>query len=243
MSEIGHNRPPSQIETVVEVTDSLNCWLRDHPVIQDEASARDAKLLIDRAKLGGKDLDDERTKQVKPLNDQVAEINERYRQPRDLLKKVTDELLRRVVDFIAREEAIRIKAAEEARQKAETAERLAREAEAREQEVKDDAAQGAVVDVLEASQDADSAFSEYRLLDRQRALAERQSKVRIGGGFGRALSLRAKETLTVTDACAAITTLGVTPDITAAIIKAARSYRTITGELPPGIESTTERTA
>lgn len=243
MAEAGHNQPPDMTVTAAEVAASLNDWMKDNPTVPDADKARDAKILLDRSKLCLKDIEDERTKQVKPLNDKVEEINDYYRPTKSLLKKVTDELLRRLVDFIAREEAIRIKAAEEARQKAEAAERLAREAEAREQEVKDDAAQGAVVDVLEASQDADSAFSEYRLLDRQRALAERQSKVRIGGGFGRALSLRAKETLTVTDACTAITTLGVTPDIAAAIIKASRSYRTITGELPNGVESTTERTA
>lgn len=240
---IGHNRPPSQIDTAGEITSSINSWLKDHPVIQTEEMAREAKVLIDRGKLGVKDLEDEREQKVKPLNLQVQEINKVYRPVKDLLQKVTYEATRRITDFLAREEAKRIKAAEEARKKAEEAERIAREAEQRERDTIADAEVGAVVDVAASVSAADEAFAAYQRQQRAANLAERETKVKIGGGFTRALSLRNKETLTVTDAISAISAIGLTPDIEAAILKGARAYRTLHQELPPGIHSTTERAA
>jgi hemerythrin len=241
----GHNNPPGMIETIGEVTTSLNDWLTDHPVVEDENMARDAKVLLDRGRLGLKDLEDERTRKVRPLNEQVEEINASYRPSRSLLQKVLDELLRRANDFLAKEEAKRIKIAEEDRQRAELARSAALEAEQREQDIIDDAKAGAIVDVLGASEDADRLYAEYRLADRGAARSDKEIKVRIGGGIGRPLSLRNKETLTIMDACSAITAMSVdgrnADVIDAAILKTAKLYRSVHGRLPPGIESKTER--
>lgn len=242
MTGIGHNQP-DMTERVAEVTSDINRWLTDHPVIETEEMAREAKLMADRGKLGAKDLDDERVTKVAPLNMEVQKINDLYRKPRDILKKVTDEVLRRLTDFLAKEEAKRIKAAEEARRKAEEAERIAREAEHRERDAIADTEVGAIVDVAEAVSTADEAFAEYQKQQRAANLAEREAKVKVGGGFTRSLSLRNKETLTVVDAVSAINAIGLTPDIETAILKGARAYRTIHQELPPGINSKTERTA
>src|SRR5689334_5178297 len=149
------NNPPDMTVTLGEVVSQLNSWMADHPVISTEDEARDAKVLIDRAKLGIKDLEDERDKKVRPLNNKVAEINAYYRPARTLTEKVLNELTRRVTDFIAKEEAKRIKIAEEARKAAAEAEQLARAAEAREAEAKDDAQHGAEVDIAMAARDAD----------------------------------------------------------------------------------------
>lgn len=242
-TEVGHNQPPSMIDTAGEVTTSLNDWMKDHPVVETEEMAREAKLLIDRAKLCVKDLEDERTGKVKPLNLQVDEINASYRPPRGILQKVQEELTRRVTDYLCKVEAIKIKEAEEARQRADKAEREAREAEHREREAADDARHGAEVDVALTVKAADEAFADFKRADREAARAEREAKVRIGGGFTRSLSLRNKETLSVVHACDAITAIGITPDIEAAIIKGARAFRTMHGKLPSGVESKTERSA
>lgn len=239
----GHNNPPGMIDTAGDVTSQLNIWMTDNPVIETEDKAHDAKILIDRAKLCFKDLDDERTKRVRPLNLQVDEINASYRAPRGILLRVTQELLNRVTSYLGKEEAKRIKAAEEARKKAEEAEQAARDAEAREAERLDDARHGAEVDVAAAAKDADEAYQEYRVADRAALRAERESKVRVGGGFSRSLSLRNKETLVVTDHIAAIEAIGLNLDLVGSIIKSARAYRTIHGKLPPGIESKIERSA
>jgi len=105
MSEVGHNLPPSMTTTAGEIMRDLSGWLSEHPVIQDETEAKEAKIFIDRARLGLKDLEDERVNLVKPLNQQLEQINEHYRQPRDTLRKVLDELERRVTGFLTAEEA------------------------------------------------------------------------------------------------------------------------------------------
>lgn len=240
--QLGHNQPPSMIDTAGEVTASLNNWMRDHPAVETEEAARDAKVLLDRGKLCLKDQEDERDGKVRPLNEQIRTINQHYRPSKDLLTKVLHELTRRVTDFLAKEQAKRIKEAEAARQKAEETEKIAREAEQREQEAIDDARHGVEVDIAEASRNADASFTEYRKAEREADRLNR-TKVRVGGGFTRALSLRNKEILRVVEAVSAINAIGLTPDIEAAIIKGARAYRTLHQELPPGIESKTEQTA
>jgi hypothetical protein len=237
------NNPPDMTVTLGEVVSSLNNWMADHPVISTEDEARDAKVLIDRAKLGIKDLEDERDRKVRPLNNQVAEINAYYRPAKTLAEKVLNEIRRRITDFIAKEEAKRIKIAEEARKAAEDAEQRAREAELREREALDDAKHGAEVDVAAAAREADEGFADFQRANRDANRAEREAKVRIGGGFTRSLSLRSKETLVVKDAISAINAIGVTPDIEAAIIKGARAFRSMHGELPNGVESIMERSA
>ena len=237
------NNPPDMTVTLGEVVIQLNSWLADHPVISTEDEARDAKVLIDRAKLGIKDLEDERDRKVRPLNNQVAEINAYYRPAKTLAEKVLNEIRRRITDFIAKEEAKRIKIAEEARKLAEAAERQAREAEEREKQASQDADIGVVVDVAQSVAEADEKFTEYQAASRKAALAEREAKVKIGGGFTRSLSLRTKESLIVKDAISAINAIGMTPDIEAAIIKGARAFRSMHGELPNGVESIMERSA
>jgi hypothetical protein len=53
--------------------------------------------------------------------------------------------------------------------------------------------------------------------------------------------MRSAETLTVTDACAAIAAMGLTPKIDEAIQSSARDWRRINRELPPGVVSNKER--
>ena len=76
---------------------------------------------------------------------------------------------------------------------------------------------------------------------REAARAERDTRVRIGGGIGRVLTLRTGEVLSVTDWRAAINDIGLTQDIADAILKGARAYRKENGELPAGIARDTER--
>lgn len=243
-SEIGHNRPPGMIDAAEGISAAVRSWMEDHPVVDSGETAKEAKLQIDRAKLCLLDMEAERERKVKPLNAQVREINDSYKPAKTILGAIVLEINRRITDFLAKEEAKRIKIAQEARKKAEEAERLAREAEQRERDAIDDAKVGAIVDVASQSAEADAAFAEYQRSARQADVAERDSRVKIGGGFTRALSLRNKETLVITNAISAINTickLGIPSDLEAAILKSARAYRSVYGELPPGIESKIER--
>jgi hypothetical protein len=147
-----------------------------------------------------------------------------------------DELRRRLSSYAR---ALEIKAA---RQAAEEAERLAREAERREQDAIEDADQGVCdIDLGAASQEADAAFAAFQKADRTAARAERESHIRIAGGSSRALGLRDRETLTVTDWQAAITELGLTDTIRDAILASARAYRKAFRELPEGVVATYDR--
>ena len=241
---IGHNKPPDMTETAIETMRSLSDWMEENPVIENEVKAREAKVFIDRGKLCIKDLEDERTGLVRPLNEQVAEINGHYKGPRQNLEKVLEEITYRISQFLRAEEARRIAIAEEARRVAAEAEERARAAEKAEQQALDDARSGELgVKVAARTEEADEAFKQFQLAERQAALADRESKVKIGGGFARAVSLRTETTLTVTDAAKAIKAIGVNEDINAAIIKAARAYKKLHDKYPPGIEVQTERKA
>lgn len=237
----GHNNPPSAIETVNDTARSLSDWLSEHVAI-DEATATEAKTWIDRGKLCLQDMEAERDAKVRPLNEKVETINSEYREPRNLLKAMLNELTTRINNYLYTEEAKREALALAARQAAEAAERLAREAERVEQERLDDARRGELgVDLASATIEADTAFRAYEKAERQATIAERDAKVRIGGGFSRAIGLKTKETLVVQDAVAALTAMGLTDDIAQAICKGARAYRKIYNRLPDGVVSTTDR--
>jgi hypothetical protein len=243
------NNPPSPIEFAQSVIDELATFLANHPVIESENDARAAKVHIDRARAAFVDIEAERVKMVTPLNDEVARINAEHKRYHNndkhkpgLFDKLLMALVARVQSFMLIEEARRKREAEHARLLAEAAEKAAREAEAREKEVHENAAVGEVgLDIQEATTEADVAFSDFQRASRFAAHAEKASKVKIGGGFGRSLSIKDKEVLIVKDWKLAIDKVGLTDNISDAILTAARNYRQEYGELPPGIEITYER--
>lgn len=234
----GHNNPPSMIETAGETTRDLSDWMAENPVIQSEESAREAKVFIDRGKLCLKDLDDERDGKVRPLNEKVKEINASYKPAKETLTTVVGHLGLRVAQFITAERIRREEVAQEATRVAAEAERRAREAEQRERENVESASSGELgVDLAASTQEANAAFRDFEVAARRAAIADKDTNVKIGGGFTRAISLKKKETLSVYDAQDAIRIMGATEEIKEAIIKSARAYRKLNGKLPDGVES------
>jgi hypothetical protein len=239
---IGANNPPSAIDFAKESTTALSDWMKDRPVIETDDDARAAKLLVDRAKSSLESMETERDGLVRPLNEQVKSINDRYRTPRALLEKVRNSLVDRLTAYAKRVEQERLRKAEEARRAAEAAAQAALEAERRAQEAHDDAAQGVCdVDLGQVAQEAERACSDLGRASRELARAERNTKVRVGGGFGRVMTLRDKEILTVTDWKAAIKEIGLTDRIAEAILTEARTFRNSMGELPAGVQATYTR--
>jgi hypothetical protein len=233
---IGGNQPPEMVATAAEVTQDLGHWLSENPVIEAEEQAREAKLFLDRGRNCIADIETERSGLVKPLNDRVTQINSRYRGPKELLQKVVDELRNRLDRYIRAEEERRIARAEQARLDAERAGVAARDAERIEQDALGNAATGVLdIDVSRLVSDANQAFEGYKKAERQAALAEKETHVKIGGGFRRALGLRDREVLTVPDPFKAIDHLWPNADIEAAIVKAARAYKKKHGKYPEGI--------
>lgn len=239
---IGNNQPPGCIDTARGVYTILATFLKEVPVIQSHDEAKKAANLVEQARATLGEMEDERKALVKPLNDEVKAINDQYRSPVESVKAIMDELKRRLTTFAQAEEAERLRRAELARRAAEEAERVAREAEAREREAKEDADCGVVgINAAAAIIEADRAFDGFKRADREANRAERETTVRLNGGFGRAVSMRSKETLTVVDAVAAITAMGVTEAISEAILTSSRAYRKLRGALPAGVSSVTER--
>jgi hypothetical protein len=239
---IGANHPPSLIDFAHKAIAAVSDWMKDHPTVETPDDARAAKACIDRARTALDEMERERDALVRPLNQEVSEINGRYKPARTSLEKLTQELKDRLTAYAKALEAARLQALEEARAAKEAAEALARAAEAKEREAFDDAKFGVCgVDLGEATMEADAAFREFERAERTEARAEKETHVRIAGGYGKAMGLRTKETLCVADWKAAIEEIGLTEPLKEAIITAARAYRKAMGELPAGIMSIQER--
>lgn len=248
LAVVGSNNPPGPIEHAQSVVDDINSWLADHPVIESEDHAREAKPYLDRAKAAFEEVEAERDGKVRPLNEQVKSTNETYKALHNTdpkkpgrFDKIVVELKARVAAFMLREEEKRRVAAEKARLAQEESERIAREAEAREAEALENAKAGEVVDVAEVTKQADEAFSEFERQSRFAARAERDTKVKIGGGFDKSASLRNVETLHLESYGKAIKAIGPHDKIRDAILSAAREYRKEHGVLPDGVTATYER--
>lgn len=241
--QIGGNNPPDMVVLSSEVMTALSDWMAENPVISDEDKAREAKVMIDRGKICLQSIESERDGKVRPLNTQVKTINDYYRPAKEQLERVLSEVGRRVTTFLRLEEQKRIAAAAEAARIAAIAEQAAREAERREQEALEAADSGVLdIDTKAVVVAADDAFRTYEKATHQAALAEKDTKVRLGGGFLRSTSLKDKEIgLIVTQPLTAINAIGITEDIKEAIRKGARAYRKLHGELPPGVEAEIER--
>lgn len=252
IAAIGHNQPPGAIELAGPAIEVLRAFLADNPVIGNEDEARKAKAILDRTIAALKGIDDERKSKVDPLNAQVKEVNTSYHKWHNagiksgIWDKLLAELRSRMTAFARAEEVRRIAAAEAARKAAEEAERKAREAEVREREAAEDAALGVCTDIAAATQEADDAFAQFKRASREAQRAERDSHVRIGGGFGRVSTLRNKEILTVTAWKAAIEEMAddegrIPGNIADAILIAARAHRKAFDRLPAGISQSFDR--
>jgi hypothetical protein len=243
----GANNPPSPIDMAKITFDALAEYLKNRPVVQTLEEAKEAKLFIDRAKASLDELEKTRDGIVRPLNEKVKGINAEFREAREPLEKLLNEVKARLDRFIDAEEKRRAAEARAAQEALAEKERLAREAEARETEAKEGAEVGEFTDVGAATLEADAAFAEMERAQRAAEIAERDSAVKIVGGFGRALSRRTTEELIIEDAAKAIKAIlkergGILPEKIADAIKtAARDYRKAKGKLPDGVTSETSR--
>ena len=216
-------------------------FLSDTPVIETTEHATKAANFIEQARKTVQDMEAERRGQVDPLNAQVKTINDDYRLPRESIEGLLAELKRRLKTFDDAEEAKRAAEFERLKLAAEEAERVAREAEAREQEAMLEADCGVITDVGAAIVEADKTFDSFLKSARIVARAKKQLNVRHNGGFGRAVSMRNSETLLLHNAVEAIEAMGVTEAIKEAILTSARAYHKLNGRLPAGVKAETER--
>lgn len=242
---IGGNNPPepTAIERAEPSIEALRDFLNANPVVSTEDEARTGKSALDNAAAAFKSMEAERKSKVDPLNAEVKTINLEYFRLHNADKKtgIWDKIFadarRRISDYALELERQRFQAEEAARRIAEEASRLAQEAADREREAREEAAAGTCDVSLDAAIETADTLSQQAIRARWNVQrTEAQTKVRITGGSGRAISLQDHETLTLTDWKAAIEDVGVTDEIADAIVKAARAYRKENGKLPRGVE-------
>lgn len=250
LAQIGHNQPPGPIGIAHDTMRALADWMAENPIIETGEQASEAKRLLDSAKSCADDVEAERDRLVRPLNQEVEGINAQYKAVHNkdakrpgTLDRVTNELKVRVSKWLAEEEARREAQAEAKRREVEEAARIAKEAEEREREAIANSNAGELgVDVTAVVLEADAAFKDFKKATREATIAERDATVRISGGWRPSVSLRTKETLILDDPVAAVQAIGRHEKITEAVLSAARDYRKQHGTLPQGVSAKTERT-
>lgn len=249
LAPIGHNNPPPA-EVVQPTIDMLSAWLNEHPAVLTHEDANEAGITIDRANRALKDLEADRKAIALPLDARLKEINAGFRAAREPVERLVSEVDRALKAWMRAELDRRQREAEEARAKAAEIERIAREKLEAEEEARADAAAGVLdAGVAEAIADTDAAIAEAERAKREAARAERDTTVRVSGGIGRAMGLRAKKTLRITSLGALLRAITI-PDETkdamlAACLKvltpAIKGYRAQHGRLPDGIAEDVER--
>jgi hypothetical protein len=236
--------PDKQLKGAAEARDELNAFLTATPVI---SSAKDAKAGADwkhRSTIALKQADEERDAKVRPLNEEVRAINAIYKVVTKPLGDLVAELRSRLTVYDHAETAKREAEAAAVRAAAEEAARVAQEATAELTEAIDDAAQGAEADVGTLAVRLEAAQREAAKLNRQAAVAERDSHVRIPSVMGRAVSGRTYRELIIADveaAILAIRVMGLTERIADAICLEAKAFKATWGELPEGVTENSER--
>jgi hypothetical protein len=248
---IGHNNPPepTPIERAQDAMLVLATFIDETPAITEGPQLVEAKRLVEHARGAMAELEAERDQLVRPLNEQVAAINTKYKAIHNTDSKkpgtfdrILSTLKDRLTAYAREEEARRALALEQARIAAEKAEAAAREAERIEQQAKADAATGVLdAGVVEAIAVADQKFSEFEHASRVAARAEKTTTFRIGDGVTKALSMRTEKTLVLESYGKAIKAIGPNDKIRDAILSAARDYRKLRGKLPDGVTETSER--
>jgi len=241
---IGHNNPPDRLGFAVEAMDELRAYLKATPVITSAAEAKTGAAVNERTLIALNEARAERETKTRPFRDRLNAIFDVYALVKDkgTLETARGELRKRLTKYASEIEAKRIAEVERLRKEAEEAERLAREAEAAEREAIDDAEQGVESDVGGAIAQADQAFTEFRLADKQAAIAAKNVPLRFSSVTGgRSTGMRTVEVLAIEDIAKAIKVMGLTEKITAAVLSSARDYRKEYDELPAGIIATFER--
>lgn len=236
----GDNNPPSSIDLGWATYRDVSAFLADTPVIQDEDTARKAKLYWDRSKVSLDEMESDRDGQVRPLNETVKRINASFKEAAEPLGKLRTELQKRMAAFALAEEQRKAAEARALREAAEAAEAAARTAEAAEQEAIANAAEGEFTDVGDAIGEANAAFADYGKATREAARAERDVKGRIAGGLGRAFSVKTTRVLTVKDPVelvrAWVARTGSVPEkVSDALKSSALLYEKTFGQLPGGV--------
>lgn len=128
---IGDNKPPSAIETAIELTSTATTWLAERPEITDADAAKEAGEIVDKLRATKKSLAAAQKDDLAPHDRAIAEIKGQYKEPASKLETALNALLALSAAWLKREReriaAEKAAAEAEARRKREEAERIERE--------------------------------------------------------------------------------------------------------------------
>lgn len=200
---IGHNNPPepTRFETISAQIEALydeaKLWLDGEPV-SNQGQADDLSSLLNMIRAAHKEADEARKAECKPFDEGKSEVQAKYApliaDTKSVKGKTTlamDACKKALAPWLAKLDEEKRQAAEKARLEAEAKQREAQEA-------------------LQAAQEADLAereAAEAKVRDAKKAeqaasRAERDT-AKSGGAVGRAVSLRTRHNVTLTDGVAA----------------------------------------
>lgn len=245
--------PNKELNSAKEAYAEVAAFLKDTPVIQTPAQAKQAGGFRERTLIALNATRAERDTQTAPLNDKIKAIRETYDLVRDKTQKnrggalqyAYDVLKARIQVWMDAEEAERQRQADEIQRLAEEAARVAAEAEAALAEAIDDAGMGAESDMGALVLDADQAARDAARTGRQAAVAERDVRVGItsvmGGKTQRLHTYDKLSVASIEDAFTAIRVMGLTQELEATLCTMARKHHQAFDEYPAGITVTEER--
>lgn len=241
LATIGHNKA-SPAEIASGALDRLRSFLAETPVIETLEQAKAGAQLAASISKTLADIEDDRDALVRPLNQQVRDINAEFKAATSPVAVVVAELKARLTAYAEAEEARRREETIRLYREVFEANARAREAAQRQAEAAANAKVGEVgADWYDATVAADAAAADVARAERAAARAERDTGVRISNGFGKATSLRSREILSIIDPVAAVGELGLSPNVEEAIRKDSAAFRKLKGRLPAGVTSHTER--
>ncbi len=230
------------LEAARDTLSEFSKFLADCPVIENDKDDVKITNWIERTKINLASLEDELKPKADPLYAQWKAVREPYTRVIDPLKKLFDEAKRRANKYKLGVENARKAEAERLRRQAEEKERLARAAEAREADAIASVDVGVCEDVGNAIIEADDAFRDLQVANREAARAARAVPLRVASIVGaRPIAMRNKRVLVIDDPHAALKAMWPNERIVEAIKLAAKDFKEAYGELPPGISEAIER--
>lgn len=240
LAPIGHNNPPEPTpfelskKEISDLCEEAKNWLDGGPIQSQPVADQIGRLmgmLRDAAKLA----DARRIEENKPFDEGKAAVQAKYgdliadtKTQKGSATRAIEACKKVLQPWLDQVEKEKREAAEKAQREADEKARAAQEA------VR--AAQG---QDFATKEDAEALLRDARKAEAAATKASRD-KAHVAG-TGRSIGLRTEEVFTVTDAVAAVRDIGATEGIKAALITAAKQYRSEWGHLPAGVTSTNER--
>ena len=100
---IGHNNPPSAIDSALEITAAASAWVGASPEILDEAMAKEASDLVAKLRTAKANLAAALKADLAPHDEAIAGVKALYKAPADQVQALGAQLLSMSTAWIQKE--------------------------------------------------------------------------------------------------------------------------------------------